>query len=172
MKRGNLNILVVDDSEEDRILLRRAIRKCAIPGVSLQMIASGNLAVKYLRGYGQYQDRNQFPYPTFVLTDLKMSDGDGFTVLDYLNNTPRSAVIPTVMLSASADPDDVKMAYSLGASAYLVKPTSVSALTVLVQNLMAFWMACEVPEVDQSGVQLRTQSAGKIGQRFEEDVLY
>lgn len=169
MRRGNLTILVVDDSEDDRMLLRRVIQKCEIPGVSVQIASSGNEAVAYLGGTGPYENRSEFPYPTFVLTDLKMSDGDGFTVLEHLKSTPHSAVIPTVVLSASADPDDVKRAYSLGASAYLVKPTDVSVLTTMIQTLMAFWMTCEVPEVDQAGVQLKTKSTGKLGERFEHE---
>ena len=168
MKRENLTILVADDLEEDRILLRRAIKNCDIQGVSVQTASSGNEAVAYLRGIGPYKDRSQFPYPTFVLTDLKMPEGDGFTVLEYLKSTPQSAVIPTVVLSASADTDDVKRAYALGASAYLVKPTDFSAWTTMIEKLMAFWMICEVPEVDQAGVRLNTESAGKLGERFHD----
>jgi CheY-like chemotaxis protein len=169
MKRGNLTILVVDDSDEDLILLRRVIKKCEIPGVSVQEASSGNEAIAYLRGIGSYENRNQFPYPTFVLTDLKMPDGDGFTVLEHLKNTPHSAVIPTVVLSASADPDDVKRAYLLGASAYLVKPSDISVFSMMIQTLMEFWMTCEVPEVDQAGVQLKTKGTGKLGERFEHE---
>ena len=32
--------------------------------------------------------------------------------------------------------------------------------------LHAYWMTCEVPEVDRSGRQLRTESSGKLGERF------
>ncbi|MEJ2181502.1 MAG: response regulator [Gammaproteobacteria bacterium] len=120
MKRGNLTILVADDSYEDHLLLRRAFLKCAKPGVTLQMTSSGNEAVAYLRGIEPFEDRNQYPYPTFVLADLKMSDGDGFTILEHLRSTPQSTVIPTVVLSASSDSDDIKRAYTLGASAYLI----------------------------------------------------
>jgi len=169
MRRENLTILVVDDSEEDRILLRRALKNCDIHGVSVQTASSGNDAIAYLRGIGPYKDRSRFPYPTFLLTDLKMPNGDGFTVLEHLKTTPQSAVIPTVVLSASADADDVKRAYSLGASAYLVKPTDLSALTTMIEKLMAFWMICEVPEVDLAGVRLDTESSGKLGERFNDD---
>ena len=166
MKRGNLTILVADDSYEDRLFLRRAFLKCAEPGITLQMTSSGNEAVAYLRGVQPFEDRNQYPYPTFLLTDLKMSDGDGFTILEYLRSTPQSTVIPTVVLSASSDSDDIKKAYTLGASAYLIKPTDSIALANMIQALMAFWLYCEVPEVDQAGVQLKTSNTGKLGERF------
>jgi CheY-like chemotaxis protein len=167
MKRGNLTILVADDSYEDHLLLRRAFLKCAKPGVTLQMTSSGNEAVAYLRGIEPFEDRNQYPYPTFVLADLKMSDGDGFTILEHLRSTPQSTVIPTVVLSASSDSDDIKRAYTLGASAYLIKPTDTKALANMVQTLLAFWLYCEVPEVNKAGVQLQTKNNGKLGERFE-----
>lgn len=95
-----------------------------------------------------------------------MSDGDGFTILEHLRSTPQSTVIPTVVLSASSDSDDIKKAYTLGASAYLIKPTDSIALANMIQALMAFWLYCEVPEVDQAGVQLKTSNTGKLGERF------
>lgn len=166
VKRGNLTILVADDLYEDRLFLNRAFSNCAKPGVTLQMTSSGNEAVAYLRGVEPFEDRNQYPYPTFLLTDLKMSDGDGFTILEHLRSTPQSTVIPTVVLSASSDSDDIKKAYTLGASAYLIKPTDSIALANMIQALMAFWLYCEVPEVDQAGVQLKTSNTGKLGERF------
>jgi len=97
-----------------------------------------------------------------------MPNGDGFTVLEHLKRTPESAVIPTVVISASEDGDDVKRAYILGASAYLVKPTDISALNTMIEKLMAFWMICEVPGVNQNGVRLDTESVGKLGERFND----
>ena len=169
MKRNNLTILIADDSEEDQMLLNRAIKVCAISGVSTQTMSSGNEAIAYLLGIEPYNNRDQFPYPTFLLTDLKMPDGDGFKVLEYLKTNPQSAIVPTVILSSSADSDDVKRAYSLGASAYLVKPVDSFALAAMIKNLIAFWMNCEVPEVDQAGAQLTTKCLGKLGERFIAD---
>ena len=96
-----------------------------------------------------------------------MSDGDGFAILEHLRSTPQSTVIPTVVLSASSDSDDIKRAYTLSASAYLIKPTDTIALADMIQTLLAFWLCCEVPEVNKAGVQLQTTNNGKLGERFQ-----
>jgi two-component system response regulator len=87
-------------------------------------------------------------------------------VLEHLKEHPAWAVIPTVVLSASRDLDDIKKSYMLGASSYLVKPGSFVALRQLLKVLHDYWMTCEVPEVDRNGKQLHTDSKGKLGERF------
>jgi hypothetical protein len=36
-------------------------------------------------------------------------------------------------------------------------------------QINAYWMTCQVPEVDSTGKQLVTDSVGKLGARFEQD---
>jgi AmiR/NasT family two-component response regulator len=74
--------------------------------------------------------------------------------------------LPTVVLTASSDLDDIKKAYMLGASSYHVKPLSPEGLRHLLKVLHNYWMTCEVPEVDSTGRQLHTDSQGKLGERF------
>lgn len=165
MKRTDFTILVVDDDPNDQYLIRRALKKNAIAEM-IQVVSSGAEAVSYLKGEGKFSDRAKFQYPSFVITDLKMSPGDGFSVLEHLKNRPERAVIPTVVLSASADSDDIKKSYMLGASAYLVKPNSSQELLELLTTLYKFWVTCEIPEVDATGKRLMTHSRGKLGERF------
>ena len=54
----------------------------------------------------------------------------------------------------------------LGASSYLVKPKQQEELQKVLEVLYAYWLMCEVPEVDGTGKQLPTESAGKLGERF------
>ena len=56
----------------------------------------------------------------------------------------------------------------LGASSYHVKPHEPAALRQFVATLNAYWVTCEVPEVDSTGKQLETDSAGKLGERFSQ----
>jgi len=104
------------------------------------------------------------PYPTFILADLKLPDGDGFTLLQDLKSKPAWAVIPTIVLSGSSDRDDLKKSFLLGASACFVKPNSLDGYFRMIRTTYEFWSLSETPEVDVTGQQLPTQSTGKLGE--------
>lgn len=167
MRKTSPTILVVDDDANDIMLTLSAFRAVGA-GSRMHSACSGQEAIAYLSGEGKFSDRAAFPYPDIVITDLKMPDGDGFTVLEHFKRNPEWAVIPTVVLSGSQDNDDIKKAYLLGASAYHVKPSSPLALRALVKALHDYWLTCELPEVDRSGKQVATSGAHKLGERFKE----
>jgi CheY-like chemotaxis protein len=165
MKRSNPTILVVDDDPNDLMLIQSAFRAAGV-GSLVQTANSGDEAIAYLSGEGKFSDRSVYVYPDFVITDLKMPNGDGFSVLEHFKQNPEWAVIPTIVLSGSQDNDDIKKAYLLGASAYHVKPSSPIALRALVKALNDYWLMCELPDVDRSGKQTETSGVHKIGERF------
>jgi CheY-like chemotaxis protein len=162
-----LNILVVDDDLDARDLLLLALERLGIASRA-SCVNSGNQAVAYLRGEGIFSDRERFPYPSLLITDLKMADGDGFRLLEQLRGTPRYRVVQTIVLSASSDPDDIRKSYMLGASSYFVKPAGFEALVRLLRLLYEVWLLAELPAVDATGRQLDTKSAGKLGERFQD----
>jgi CheY-like chemotaxis protein len=166
MKKFHATILVVEDDADDQFMLLRAFRQCGVAD-PIQVVDCGNEAIAYMTGGGKYADRAQFAYPTFIVTDLKMPNGDGFDVLYFLHRHPQWAIIPTVVLSASQDLDDIRTSYRLGASSYHVKPNSPQLLSEQIAVLYSYWNTCEVPEVDITGKQVQTASAGKLGERFD-----
>lgn len=167
MKKNDPTILIAEDNADDQILLLRGFKKIGMAG-PIHVVSDGLEAVEYMMGEGKFSDRAKYPYPTFIMTDLKMPRGDGFDVLEFLKSNPRWAVIPTVVFSASADMDDIKKAYMLGASSYHVKPRTTDELIHQLLVLHAYWLTCEVPQVDSSGKQLSTDSRGKLGERFSQ----
>jgi CheY-like chemotaxis protein len=157
MKKYDATILVVDGDAGDRMFMERAFRKLGIKG-AIHLVASGDEAIAYMKGEGRYADRKEFAYPSFILTDLKMTSGDGFAVLAFLKRNPDWAIIPTVVISGSASPQDIKEVYRLGASSFHIKPIANEDLVKLLSILHDYWMTCEVPEVDVNGKQLQTGS--------------
>lgn len=158
---------MVDDDPDFLFLAERAFRKNGVVN-AIHTAENGTEGIAYMMGEGKFADRVAYPYPTFIITDLKMPVADGFAVLEHLKSNPAWAVIPVVVLSGSADKDDIKKAYMLGASAYHVKPTGVGALQHQLKVLHDYWMTCEVPQVDSTGRQLPTNSEGKLGERFDQ----
>ena len=168
MKKTHFTVLLAEDSEDDRFLLEKAFTQ-ACPECDFQMVEDGEAAIAYMMGEGNYGDRAKFPYPSFIITDLKMPRADGLAVLEFLKKNPNWAVIPTVVLSGSANEDDIKKSYMLGASSYHVKPSSVEELVRLANTLVTYWRACEVPAIDSTGRRLWTDSKGRLGERFPEE---
>lgn len=165
MQKYNATILIVEDDANDRMFIEKAFRENGVDG-PIHALPDGLAAIAYLMGEGIYADRDKYAYPTFIITDLKMPGADGFEVLKHLKNNPAWAVIPTVVLSASNDLDDIRTAYLLGASSYHVKPQTFDELRKQLKILHDYWMTCQIPQVDISGKQLITQSKGKLGERF------
>jgi CheY-like chemotaxis protein len=165
MKKYHSTIMIVDDNPNDLLFIEKALREIGVKD-PIHKITGGEEAIAYMMGEGKYSDRSTYAYPTFITSDLKMPGTDGFAVLEHLKKNPEWAVIPTVILSASQDLDDIKKAYMLGASSYHMKPTSFDALRRQLKVLHDYWMTCEVPEVDSTGRQVYTNSKGKLGERF------
>ena len=160
MKKYFATILVAEDNKDDQVLIERAFRSVGVTD-PIHLVDDGAEAIAYMMGEGKYADRAKFAYPTFIMTDLKMPM-DGFAVLEFLKGNPEWAVIPTVVLSASRDRDDIKKSYMLGASSYHVKPITTEELRRQLGILHEYWMTCEVPEVDLTGKQMPTDQCRQI----------
>ncbi len=166
MKAQKFTLLIVDDDEDARFLAQKTFESLATR-YKVQLASNGNEAIAYLKGGGKFADRKAFEFPSYIITDLQMEPGDGFTLLEFLKNNPALSIIPVVMLSSSEDADDIRQAYLLGASSFLVKPATLSGLKTLLRKVHEYWAECEVPEVDAEGYAVLTNSAGRLGARYK-----
>jgi CheY-like chemotaxis protein len=66
--------------------------------------------------------------PDAVLLDLQMPGGTGLAALRQLKSSVKTAGIPVVVLTASADPELLARAREAGAQAVLTKPADASAV--------------------------------------------
>ena len=82
--------MVIEDDPNDQFLIEQAFRKIGVTD-PIQIVGNGAEAIAYMMGEGKYSNRQKYAYPTFIMTDLKMPNGDGLTVLEFLNlmRTPK-----------------------------------------------------------------------------------
>jgi CheY-like chemotaxis protein len=136
-------VLHVDDDPNDTELLRSALRKANLP-LSLYNVEDGEQAIEYLTGAGVYADRKRYPWPALILLDLKMPRVTGFEVLNWIRAHRALAQVPVIVLSGSALEDDIRQAYEVGATSYMVKPLGFQALVKLVKDLKTSWLDATV----------------------------
>lgn len=166
MRRKIHRILLIDDDIDEQLLTERALKKVLPKGSTVHLAGSGNDAIAYMIGEGPFRNRREYPFPTLVITDLNMSEGDGFDVLEFLQSNPEWGVVPRIMFSSSDDNDDVRTAFVLGASAYHLKPIGAASLVECMQAILDYWTTSEAPPVDQNGRLMTTSSQGRRGARY------
>jgi CheY-like chemotaxis protein len=169
MKAQKFSLLIVDDDEHDRFFLERAFQKLGAY-YRIHALTDGYEAIDYIKGEGKYEDRTEFQFPSYITTDLKMTPGDGFLLLDFIKKHPALSIIPIVMLSGSQDPDDIRHSYLLGASSFFTKPGDSAELTALIKSIHEYWSQCQVPAVNEEGYALKTDSTGKAGEPYPKPI--
>jgi len=132
-------VLLAEDDLDDVLLTQIAFEKARLAN-PLQVVRDGEEVLAYLKGEGQFGNRDRYPFPILLLLDLNMPKINGFEVLEWLKNHPVFHRMPVaIMTSSDHDPDATK-AFELGADSYLIKPPDAEALLALVQRLHAYWM--------------------------------
>jgi len=131
-------ILQVEDDPNDVILLHHALKNAGVKN-PVQVASNGREAIDYLQGAGKFGDRSRFPLPCLVLLDLKLPYVMGLEVLKWIRQQIGAELV-VVMLTASAEEVDIKTAYSLGANAFLTKPSEAIKLEDMLRALKDFWL--------------------------------
>jgi CheY-like chemotaxis protein len=132
-------LLLLEDSEEDVFLFRRAVLKVGRT-VALHCVRNGAEAQQYLRGENNYSDRTQFPMPSVTFSDLQLPGMGGLQFLEWLRQDPALRAMPCVIFSGSANPADVQAAYELGVTSFIVKPIDFGDWVARLEVVLKFWM--------------------------------
>ncbi|HSD55615.1 MAG TPA: response regulator [Candidatus Saccharimonadales bacterium] len=97
--------------EDDDALASVYLVRLQAEGFEVQRVANGEDALAAAISFK----------PDLVLLDVMMPKVSGFDVLDILRNTPETANLKIVMLTALSQESDKKRAEDLGVDEYLVK---------------------------------------------------
>ena len=79
--------------------------------------------------------------PDLILLDLNLPGMDGREVLAEVKADASLKQIPVVVLTTSADEEDVLRSYNLNANCYVTKPIDTHQFIHVVQLINEFWLA-------------------------------
>jgi CheY-like chemotaxis protein/nitrogen-specific signal transduction histidine kinase len=119
-------LLYIEDNPANLKLFEKIMER--YPRIQLQTAINGTdgvaLALKLL--------------PDVIVTDINMSDLNGFDVLKILGSHSTTAVIPIIALSANAMPEDVTRGLKAGFFRYLTKPIKIDEFMEAQDSVLEF----------------------------------
>ncbi|GAB5560139.1 MAG: hypothetical protein SynsKO_17860 [Synoicihabitans sp.] len=130
-----IEILLVEDSETDRMLTLEALRSSRIRN-TVHCVEDGDKAMKFLRQEEPYE---KAPAPDLILLDLNLPRKDGREVLTEVKSDEFFRYIPVVVLTTSQADEDILGAYGVHANCYITKPIDFNQFSKVVATLESFW---------------------------------
>jgi len=130
-----LEILLVEDSPADAHLTLRALEDASTMYV-VRVVQDGVEALKFLR---RQSPHDAAPRPDIILLDLNLPGMDGKELLTEIKSDELLLDIPVVVLSSSANPDDINYAYRHHVACYITKSTQLEPYMAAVRTLKELW---------------------------------
>ena len=130
-----VQLLHVEDDDLCLMGLNRAFKAAKIAN-PVRFAHDGIEALEMLRGTN---GRPRLPRPFLVLLDLNMPRMDGREVLGKIKEDPNLKNIPVVVLTTSADEEDIVRSYNLHANCYVTKPVDLQQFMKVVSSIEDFW---------------------------------
>jgi len=120
-----LRVLVVDDDADIRMIVSATLRKLPVP-VDVVQAEDGVDAL----------EKAAAATPDLVVLDVMMPRMDGFETCRHLRGNVRTAFVPILMLTASADQNSRTKGYLIGTDDYMAKPFLPIDLTMRIARLL------------------------------------
>lgn len=136
-------IWVVDDDDAIRFVLKRALQR-------------KGYGVRCFESVRSIREALEHEHPAAILTDIRLPDADGLSVLDTL--VDRSIDIPVIAMTAFSDLDQAVSAYQKGVFEYLPKPFDLEQVVSVIGRALAIGEAAPKDSGEESGSRLLGES--------------
>ncbi len=117
-------VLVIDDDQELQDLVGVLLSSVGIEALPAKTAAEG---AQILRTP---------PLPDLLVLDLMLPDVSGLELLRQIREKAFFDNLPVIILSALADPDQIREGLKAGADRYITKPYIASNLTTVVMEVL------------------------------------
>jgi len=119
------SILYIEDNPDNRLLVKRALEARGYEFVGAAMGLEG-------------LDITNAKHPDIILLDINLPDIDGYEVARRIRalNTPYTAYVPIIAITANALKGDAEKALAAGCNVYMSKPINIRELWARVEAFL------------------------------------
>ncbi len=133
-------ILLAEDNANDVELTRQGFKQCKLL-LNLHHVKDGVECMAFLRKEGKY---SAAPTPDLLLLDMNMPRMDGREVLAEMVADDALNAIPVVVLTTSAQDEEVLKMYKLRCNSYIIKPIDFDQFLYVVRSIAEYWFTVVV----------------------------
>jgi CheY-like chemotaxis protein len=139
-------ILLAEDNDNDVELTRQGFKKCKLL-LNLHHVRDGIECLAFLRKEGKYSTA---PTPDLLLLDMNMPRMDGREVLAEMVADETLNAIPIVVLTTSAQDEEILKMYKLRCSSYIIKPVDFDQFLRVIRSIAEYWFTVVVLPVEKA----------------------
>jgi two-component system response regulator len=122
-----VNILLIEDDSDDVELFTDALNRNQQPH-SIQLLQDGMSAVSW---FSETEE-----CPDIVVMDMNLPRLHGRDVIRHIRSKPSFDKVPVVVLTTSSASDDRNYVLSQGATAFIVKPSTLDGLLEMARQVV------------------------------------
>lgn len=135
-------LLLVEDDPNDIELIQLALQDADFIH-TLDIAWDGEAALQYLHASPTAPSPRLLP--RVVLMDLKLPKLTGLEVLQAIRAHPETRYLPVVIMTSSAEAQDLAACYNLWVNSYVVKDLDSQQFQALAQQIGTYWMTANRP---------------------------
>src|SRR5688500_16957320 len=105
-RKHSSHFLILEDIIDEAFILQIALQKLPFP-VTSAVCRNLSEVKDYLRGAGMYANRQKFPLPRIVLSDLHIGLESGLDLSTWINSKPELKDIKVIILTGSSVPEEL-----------------------------------------------------------------
>lgn len=119
-----MKLMLVDDSQDLLDFLKEAF---AGDFKEIVTVTSGHQA---------YRKLSESKLPDIIVSDINMTDGDGYWLCNEIKQNDKYRHIPIVLLTAKGEEQSQSDSYKIGADSFLAKPFEIETLMELMRGIL------------------------------------
>lgn len=128
-------LLLIEDDQGHADLIQVSLEAHG-DDLDINHVNNGAKANDYLRNQGEYAEVTR---PDLVLLDLNSPKISWHEVLEQIKSDESLQSVPVVVLTTSANEQDISKDYHHNANSYLAKPVDFEKFQSMIHDLRVYW---------------------------------
>lgn len=120
------SVILADDDSDDQLVFENALHEVS-SSIKLSAVSNGIELMSLLQSF----------VPDLLFLDLDMPYKNGLQCLAEIRANEHTAALPVVVFSSTSRPNNIEVAYEMGAHLFFIKPSTYKDLFTAIKSILS-----------------------------------